>query len=101
MSTYAIQAYQQTQNLHKMDAIPALSKEPVDSLSFQDVLLVGRDAITQSHEAEKVALEGVKGKADPLSVVTSLNTAEATLQAVTTIVSKSIQTINEVKNMPL
>ncbi len=100
MSIEAIKAYSQAQRLHK-SAIPPLSTDVTESISFKDMVGSFKDTVSQVKKAEEISMEGVKGTADPLSVVTALNKAYMNLQTLTTLTTKSIQALQDIKSTPL
>lgn len=95
----ALQAYAKTQQLNKTSLPTPQSQAP--GLSFQDVLGSLKGVIAQSREAEQVAMQGVTGTADPLAVITALNKAHLNLQTISTLTSKTIQVLQDIKNTPL
>lgn len=97
-------AYMQAQKLEKVGSLPSLSTTDSHS-SFHDLVGAVQDtvksAVTQSKEAEVLGVKGMAGGADPLAVITKINSVHMTLQMMTTVLNKSIQAWNEVKNQPL
>ncbi len=94
-----LQAYTKAQQLNKI-SLPA-AENPAQGLSFQDVLGSLKGVIAQSKEAEKISMQGITGTADPLAVITALNKAHLNLQTISTLTSKTIQVLQDIKNTPL
>ncbi|MBH68677.1 MAG: flagellar hook-basal body complex protein FliE [Rhodospirillaceae bacterium] len=60
-----------------------------------------RDGIDTLKTGETMSMKGIAGEADLNDVVSAVNSAEATLQLVTTLREKMIQAYQEVMRMPI
>ena len=60
-----------------------------------------RNSIETLKSGEDMSMKGVTGNADLNDVVSAINSAESTLQLVTTIRDKMIQAYQEVMRMPI
>ena len=59
------------------------------------------DAVDSLKAGEAMSIKGIAGEADLTDVVTAVNSAEATLQLVTTLRDKMIQAYQEIVRMPI
>jgi flagellar hook-basal body complex protein FliE len=70
--------------------------------SFSDVLgEAAQSAINTQRHAESAAMQAVSGKADITDVVTAVNAAEITLEAVVALRDKVVQAYQQIMRMPI
>ncbi len=84
-------------------AAPGLDGGAGDSgSSFVDLVrTAAQDTIDSNREAERLAMEGVAGKADVTEVVTAISEAEATLQTVVAVRDRIISAYQQIMRMPI
>lgn len=58
-------------------------------------------AVDTLHKGEAMSLKGIAGEADLTDVVAAVNSAESTLQVVTTLRDRMIQAYQEILRMPI
>ena len=59
------------------------------------------DSVNTLKEGELMSIKGISGEADLTDVVSAVNSAEATLQLVTTLRDRVIQAYQEIIRMPI
>jgi flagellar hook-basal body complex protein FliE len=60
-----------------------------------------KDSVNTLKEGELMSIKGISGEADLTDVVSAVNSAEATLQLVTTLRDRIIQAYQEIIRMPI
>ena len=60
-----------------------------------------KDSVNTLKEGELMSIKGISGEADLTDVVSAVNSAEATLQLVTTLRDRIIQVYQEIIRMPI
>ena len=58
-------------------------------------------AVDTMHKGEALSMKGIAGEADLTDVVTAVNSAETTLQVVTSLRDRMIQAYQEILRMPI
>ena len=84
---------------------PAANNDVSSGQVGQDFSSFMKDAAKESvntlKEGELMSIKGISGEADLTDVVSAVNSAEATLQLVTTLRDRMIQAYQEIIRMPI
>ncbi len=84
---------------------PATNNDVSSGQVGQDFSSFMKDAAKESvnilKEGESMSIKGISGEADLTDVVSAVNSAEATLQLVTTLRDRMIQAYQEIIRMPI
>ncbi|MFZ4761483.1 MAG: flagellar hook-basal body complex protein FliE [Alphaproteobacteria bacterium] len=95
----AIAAYSQTA---QTGASGGMQPRNENGSSFGDFLESSlRQSVDTQHNAEKMSLKAISGKADINDLVMAVNNAEADLQTVVAVRDKVIQAYQELLRMPI
>jgi len=83
-------------------AKPGLKTEASEGPSFGELLRHAAESSLETlHKGEQMSVQGVLGKADLTDVVTAVQNAEVTLQAVTAVRDRVITAYQEILRMPI